>query len=87
MKLNAKIDFKYQITNKNIQCNKKSQNYILCFEVVSELLKKAIGVYAVEPISCIISQIMPFNLSPSPSKLMKEMQKSRLSEVEQREYD
>jgi hypothetical protein len=71
--INAKIDFKHQITNKNIQCNKSSENYIVCFEVVSELLKKAIGIFAVEPISCIISQILPFSEPPSPSKMMKEM--------------
>lgn len=34
---------------------------MVCFDIVSEIVKKSIGVFAVEPMSCIISQILPFS--------------------------
>lgn len=86
MSINAKIDFKHQIANKIVVGNKKQHSYMICFEVISDILKKSIGIAEVEPISCLISQIMPIiSMENSPQAISKSnLQISQLDILQQR---
>lgn len=50
------------------RANPKGQVYFDCFEIVNELLEKALGIGEVEPVSRVVSQME--NITPSkPPKL------------------